>query len=82
MLARLSCCCLPRPTANSNFAKRIDGLREEIAALKRKDPAQALAPDMAMLRQSIADLGAEMLRLNRAPAAEGAEDGRPPAQRL
>ena len=68
--------------ANANLAKRIDGLREEIAALKRKDPAQAPAPDMAMLRQSIADLGAEMLRLNRAPAAEGAEDGRPPAQRL
>ena len=67
--------------ANANLAKRIEGLREEIAALKRKDAAAAPAPDMAMLRQAIADLGAEMLRLNRAPV-DGEDDARPAAQKL
>ena len=66
--------------ANANFAKRIEGLREEIAALKAGDAAGAMPPGMAMLRQSIADLGAELLRLHRAPVQDNAEAGRPAPQ--
>ena len=66
--------------ANANFAKRIEGLREEIAALKAGDAAAAMPPAMAMLRQSIADLGAELLRIHRAPVQDNDEAGRPAPQ--
>ena len=66
--------------ASANFAKRIEGLREEIAALQAGDAAAAMPPGMAMLRLAIADLGAELLRLHRAPVQDNDEAGRPAPQ--
>ena len=62
-----------------NLSRRIDGLREEVARLQGAAAATPPDADLAMLRQSIGEIGREMLRLHRALAEQG---GGPPAQKL
>lgn len=58
--------------SDANLARRIEDLREEVAQLKAAPAAEEPSPDLAMLRRSIADIGAQMARLHRALAQDGA----------